>query len=132
MAPFATRSEPRCKTHKNRPAARRNSRRGLFLERLEDRSLLAQLTFGTPFNLGAGVNTAHVDDVPSVTADGLSLLFATSRFGSVNTREILEVTRLSTDVPFGNAVSAGFEINLNEPANNPDVSQDGPMSRRMD
>jgi len=45
MATFATRREPRSKTHKNHSATSRNSRRGLFLERLEDRRLLAGEVF---------------------------------------------------------------------------------------
>ena len=45
MATFATRREHRSNTRKNQPAARRNSRRGLFLEQLESRSLLAGFNF---------------------------------------------------------------------------------------
>jgi hypothetical protein len=97
-------------------------RRPLF-ETLENRSLLAQLTFGTPFSLGSGVNTAESDYGPTVTADGLSLLFA--RTPGPGSASIFEATRATTDAPFGNPVNAGAGVNFGGTSAHPAVSQDG-------
>ena len=53
MATFATRTEQTLKARKNHLAARRNRRRGLFLEQLEDRSLMAVVSHWTGNNTAA-------------------------------------------------------------------------------
>lgn len=77
--------------------------------------------FGTPFNLGIGVNTTDIEEGPTMTADGLNLLF--HRSPTPSSRVIFEATRATIDVPFGNAVNVGPEVNFG-PAH-PAVSPDG-------
>jgi hypothetical protein len=86
-------------------------------------SINAQLTFGTPVSLGSGVNTAEYDYAPTVTADGLNLLFARSPGPFI--ANIVEATRATTDVPFGNATSIGPDVNFDVASAHPAVSQDG-------
>ena len=84
---------------------------------------MAQLTFGTPFSLGSGVNTGDFESGPTTTADGLTLLYRHNQYPE--TTEILEATRNSTSEPFGNVRSAGADINAGGFPAHPEVSQDG-------
>ncbi|MFV2070541.1 MAG: hypothetical protein ACC645_26535, partial [Pirellulales bacterium] len=76
-------------------------------------------------NLGAGVNTANAERSPSLSADGLSLLFQSDRPGGVGGHDLYVATRLSTSEAFGNAVNLGMDVNTagNEVA--PTLSVDG-------
>src|SRR5262245_42643208 len=83
-----------CNLKSEIPCSRpRSSRRPLF-ESLEDRSLMAQLSFGAPFSLGSGVNTGDFESGPTTTADGLTLLYRHNQYPAKT--EILEATRNST------------------------------------
>ncbi len=86
---------------------------------------MAQLAFGTPLNLGFGVNTGDNEEGPAISADGLSLLFRHYQGTPPEATEILEATRISTSEPFGNVVSAGAAINAGGFPGHPEVSDDG-------
>lgn len=97
----------------------------LLIEKLEHRLLLAQLTFGTPVSLGSAVNSASSEEGPTITGDGLNLLFGRHGAEDPYSVSIFEATRPTTDVPFGNAISAGPDVNFGTTINHPAVSQDG-------
>lgn len=79
--------------------------------------------FGTPVNLGSDVNTTEDDTAPSISADGLTLLYGSKRPGGNGERDLWQVTRPTVDAPFGNPVN----LSINTPfiENAPDVSLDG-------
>ena len=80
----------------------------------------ADFTFGTPTNLGSVVNSSTHDEYPSISADGLSLFFASKRPGGVGQKDIWVTTRETTDDPWGTPVNLGPTIN--SPANDGGVS----------
>jgi serine/threonine protein kinase len=116
---------PRAKSRPTQSATTSENRRRPLFESLENRSLLAQLTFGTPSNMGPGVNSTAIEESPSLTDDGLSLVFSTSRLGTLSSRNILEATRASISEPFGNPVSAGLHVNASAVSTHPYISPDG-------
>ena len=60
----------------------------------------ADFTFGEPTNLGPTVNSSSRDLKPSVSADGLSLFFTSTRSGGVGGMDIWVTTRETTDDPW--------------------------------
>ena len=97
--------------------------RPLGVEKLEGRVLMAQLAFGTPVNLGAGVNTFDHEEGPTVTADGLNLMFARYVNGANGPHlGIFEAAHNSTAGAFGIAFSAGFNVDVPK---GPSISEDG-------
>ncbi len=71
----------------------------------------ADFTFGTPTNLGPTVNSSSRDLKPSVSADGLSLFFTSTRPGGVGGMDIWVTTRETTDDPWGEPVNLGSPVN---------------------
>ncbi len=71
----------------------------------------ADFTFGTPTNLGPTVNSSNEDFNASISADGLSLYFISSRPGGVGMRDIWVTTRETTDEDWGEPVNLGPTIN---------------------
>ena len=65
------------------------------------------LPFSNALHLGSGVNGPFRDHSPSVSADGLTLYFASDReyFG-----DFYVATRASTEEPFGNVKRVGFPV----------------------
>ncbi len=79
--------------------------------------LTTSASFGSPANLGDGVNTEFAETTPSVSLDGLSIYFASDRPGGNGALDLYVATRdqvTDTDgavVPFGNVSNLGSEIN---------------------
>jgi hypothetical protein len=71
----------------------------------------ADFTFGTPTNLGPTVNSPARDLKPSVSADGLSLFFTSTRSGGVGGMDIWVTTRETTEDPWGEPVNLGSPVN---------------------
>ena len=85
----------------------------------------ADFTFGTPTNLGPIVNSSAEECFPSISADGLSLYFVSSRTGGVAGRDIWVTTRETTDDPWGTPVNLGPTINSPVSDGGVSISSDG-------
>jgi len=83
--------------------------------------------FGTPINLGAGVNGPGDEGAPSISSDGLSLYFDSdpSRPGGQGGGDIWLTTRQSTTAPFGAPVNLGPPVDSVFDEGHPDISSDG-------
>ena len=62
-------------------------------------------------NLGPGINSAAIDAVPSVSADGLSLFLASMRPGGLGGFDLWVATRATTDDDWGVPVNLGPTVN---------------------
>jgi len=78
-----------------------------------------------PVNLGSIVNSSDADVAPSITADGLSLLFISRRPGGFGERDIWVTTRPTTDDPWSEPVNLGPPINTSYRETGPCTSADG-------
>jgi Tol biopolymer transport system component len=83
--------------------------------------------FGTPIDLGAGVNGAGDEGAPSISSDGLSLYFDSdpSRPGGQGGGDIWLTTRQSTAAPFETPVNLGPPVDSVFDEGHPDISSDG-------
>jgi serine/threonine protein kinase len=95
--------------------------------------------WGQPVSLGAGVNTSDNDDHPTVTRDGLCLIFTRGKSPPLN--DLWQSTRANVSEPFGPAVRLPDEINTSVNDSFPFLSPDGlrlwfvserPLSGRTD
>ena len=77
-------------------------------------------SWGTPVNLGPMVNSSAWDSDTAISADGLSLIFASYRRGGTGGLDIFVVTRPTISEPFGTPIdiSANYE-------SGPCISPDG-------
>jgi len=71
----------------------------------------ADFTFGTPTKLGPNINTSSEELNASISADGLSLYFISTRSGGVGGRDIWVASRATTDDDWGEPVNLGRPIN---------------------
>ena len=78
--------------------------------------------FSNVTNLGSGVNSADNDVPGSLSADGLTLYFASNRTGNA---DLYQATRASLDAEFGNVESLGDGVNTDLIENAPRVLPDG-------
>jgi Tol biopolymer transport system component len=78
--------------------------------------------FGSPTDLGAGVNSPGFDGGPDISADGLALYFTSDRDGN---SDLDVATRPTTSDSFGNAVSLGPVVNSPSFEAAPSISADG-------
>ena len=85
----------------------------------------ADFTFGTPTNLGPLVNKASHDEVPSISADGLTLYFNSNRSGGSGTFDIWMTARPTTSDPWGEPVNLGATVNGPDWDQAPCISPDG-------
>jgi Tol biopolymer transport system component len=78
--------------------------------------------FGTPEDLGAGVNSARFEGGPDLSADGLTLYFTSDRDGN---SDLFVATRRTTADRFGAAESVGAAVNTPSFEAAPSISADG-------
>jgi len=71
----------------------------------------ADFTFGEPTNLGAPVNSEDRDFGPSISADGLSLYFDSTRPGGFGNKDLWVTMRATTEDPWGEPVNLGSTVN---------------------
>jgi hypothetical protein len=71
----------------------------------------ADFTFGTPTKLGPNINTSSEELSASISVDGLSLYFISTRSGGVGGRDIWVASRATTDDDWGEPVNLGPIIN---------------------
>lgn len=81
--------------------------------------------WGEPMNLGSTINTSAVDACPSISTDGLTLFFASSRPGGYGNSDLYVTTRQTTDDPFGSLVNLGPTVNSSSLDSGPCISIDG-------
>jgi hypothetical protein len=76
-------------------------------------------------NLGQNVNSSSYDSGPSISADGLSLFFGSSRPGGYGGRDIWLTRRKTLSDPFGPTVNLGPTVNSSSQDITPFISADG-------
>ena len=81
--------------------------------------------FGTPINLGPNVNTSSDEGGSSISADGLSLYFHSTRPGGYGGYDLYVATRESTEDDWGPAVNLGPRLNSGYHETMPGISADG-------
>jgi Tol biopolymer transport system component len=81
--------------------------------------------WGTPQNLGPGVNSPFADGVPKLSRDGLSLFFASNRPGGSGDRDVWVTNRAAQSEPWGAPVNLGPVVNGPGSDWCPAVSTDG-------
>jgi len=67
--------------------------------------------WGPPVNLGAPVNSEHREGGPSITADGLTLIFSTDMPGGLGGSDIWLTTRPTKESPWDPPVNLGSPVN---------------------
>jgi len=85
----------------------------------------AGFTFGTPTNLGPGINTTYGEEGPSISADGLSIYFQSSRPGGQGSWDIWVSTRQTKDAEWGPPENLGPTVNTPSLEGSPFISADG-------
>ncbi|UCG58612.1 MAG: PD40 domain-containing protein [Phycisphaerales bacterium] len=71
----------------------------------------ADFVFGTPTMLGTTVNSSVVEGEPVISADGLSLYFASDRGGGSGAWDLWVATRATTDDDWATPVNLGAIVN---------------------
>ncbi|MHC4173218.1 MAG: M56 family metallopeptidase [Planctomycetota bacterium] len=85
----------------------------------------ADFIFGTPTNLGPTVNSSAGEGTPCISADGLSLYFASGRAGGSGGWDLWMTTRETTSDPWGQPVNLGSTVNTSRGETAPSISADG-------
>jgi hypothetical protein len=81
--------------------------------------------WGAPVNLGSVVNSSGQDEHPSISADGLSLYFGSTRSGGSGSHDLWVTTRESKDSPWSRPVNLGSTVNSQYSEWGPTISTDG-------
>jgi Tol biopolymer transport system component len=81
--------------------------------------------FGVAQNLGPSVNSASSDGLPSISADGRSLYFASRRTGGVGEMDLWVARRETAAKPFARAEHLGRTLNSPQYDGEPSISADG-------
>ena len=81
--------------------------------------------WGEPNNLGPTVNSEYEQVYPSLSADGLSLYFASTRAGGAGGYDLWMTTRETTSDAWGEPVNLGPSVNSSAFDMAPSISSDG-------
>jgi Tol biopolymer transport system component len=81
--------------------------------------------WGEPVNLGSTVNSSADDAAPSISGDGLSLYFTTSRTGGSGDYDLWVTTRPTKYGPWGTPANLGPTVNSSYIDSAPSISADG-------
>ena len=87
------------------------------------------LSFGTPENLGATVNSAHGEGICDLSSDGLELYFESDRPGGRGDVDIWVTTRKTVTDPWEPPVNLGTPVNGPYAEAAPSMSHDGLVSQ---
>jgi len=87
-------------------------------------SAKAYFTFGEPVNLGPTINSGDFENSPCISADNLSLFFASSRPGGYGSGDIWVSTRATTQDDWGEPVNLGPLVNGPSEEYQPAISTD--------
>jgi len=90
-----------------------------------DRDAKADFTFGTPTNLGPTVNSTSHDADTSISADGLSLYFNSTRPGGSGSYDIWVTKRETAQDSWGEPINLGPTVNSGDWEHTPFISADG-------
>jgi len=85
----------------------------------------ADYTFGTVTNLGPVVNSSAGEWNPEISADGLSIYFASNRPGAYGLGDLYVATRPTTNDDWGQPVNLGPTFNTSSYDEAPSISDDG-------
>jgi len=78
-----------------------------------------------PVNLGSAVNSGAVDACPSISPDGLTLFFNSTRDGGFGNYDLYVTTRPNKEAPWSTAVNLGESINTADDEMTPSFWADG-------
>ena len=78
-----------------------------------------------PVNLGPNVNSSAKEAFPSISADGLSLFFESTRSGGYGRHDLWVTKRPTTSEPWGAPVNLGPTVNSSYEDATPGISADG-------
>ena len=78
-----------------------------------------------PVNLGAPINSPAADQSPALSADGLSLYFASDRPGGLGGVDLWVSRRATPESPWDTPVNLGAAINSPDIESGPDLSANG-------
>jgi Concanavalin A-like lectin/glucanases superfamily/WD40-like Beta Propeller Repeat/Dockerin type I domain len=81
--------------------------------------------WGPAVPLPSPVNSYYSDSGPSISADGLSLYFASERFGGYGGPDLYVAPRRTIEEPWGTPVNLGPIVNSSSYDNHPSISADG-------
>jgi ankyrin repeat protein len=81
--------------------------------------------WGRPVNLGPTVNSPAPDNTPSISADGLSLYFSSTRSGGYGGRDLWMTTRKTKSAPWSEPANLGPTVNSPADDHAPSISSDG-------
>jgi Tol biopolymer transport system component len=81
--------------------------------------------FGEPVNMGSDINTDQWEGSPSMSADGLLLVFDSQRTGNTSNGEVYYSTRDSTTEPWGPVTKMEYPISTGAMENGSFISPDG-------
>jgi len=86
---------------------------------------MAEFIFGDAVNMDSPLNSASDDAFISITPDGLTACFSSTRPGGYGSDDIWMVTRSAKDEPWGQAVNLGESVNTSASEAYPSLSSDG-------
>jgi len=81
--------------------------------------------WGPAENLGPTVNHERLDGNPNISADGLTLFFASDRPGGYGSQDLWMTTRVTTEDPWTEPVNLGPRVNSSATEAEPSISADG-------
>lgn len=81
--------------------------------------------FGPALNLGPEINTEQFDNFPSISADDLTLYFASTRDEGEGRFDLYQATRPTKNDAFGNVMNLGPGVNTSSVERGPNISRDG-------
>jgi Tol biopolymer transport system component len=82
-------------------------------------------SFGEPINLGSTVNSTKLDSSPTLSGDGLTLIFQSARSEGQQDSDLWMCSRASLGTSFGQPVSLGPTVNSSVHECEPTLSSDG-------
>ena len=81
--------------------------------------------FGAAVPAGSALNSPSFDGSPEFSADGLTMIFSSTRPGGTGTADLWSATRSSLSDPFSNPVNLGPTVNSANIDGDPAISPDG-------
>jgi hypothetical protein len=92
---------------------------------LSSQSTWADFAFSEPFNMGPTVNSSAGPSDPEISADGLTLYFASTRPGGYGDNDLWMTMREMQDKPWGSCVNLGPAVNSSADDRGSSISADG-------
>jgi hypothetical protein len=92
---------------------------------LANPAAMADFVFGDPVNMDSPLNSSRDDALISITPDGLTACFSSTRPGGFGSDDLWMVTRSTKDEPWGQAVNLGESVNTTASEAYPSFSSDG-------